>query len=530
MNDLRRTRVLNVNDNLAARYVVSKMLRQGGFDVAEADDGHACLDIARTWCPDVIVLDVKLPDIDGFEVCRRLKLDPALDSIKVIHTSATFVTLEKRQRGYDAGADGYLTQPFESQDLTTAVKSLARLRETEMALRDKNSRLQETDRRKDEFLAMLAHELRNPLMVISTAHALYETEHLPEDAARLSEVVGRQVKHLARLVDDLLEASRITRGKIQLRRQRLDLLHLVRQAVAGAKSLVQPHGQTIEARLPDQPIWVDADPLRLEQVLNNLLSNASKYSPNDSTIVVIVDVEPAAAGVRVEGVGAEGAALLRVLDHGIGLQPGDLERIFEPFVQVDASPARSLGGLGIGLAMARSLVELHGGRIEARSDGKDRGTEIVVWLPTSPPPASVDGGAHDDDADSDRRLQVLIVEDNREAAHMFAALVGHLGHSAVVVHDGLSGVQAAAEGSFDVAFVDIGLPGIDGFEVAARMRGCGVRTRLIALTGYGRPEDRARGLAVGFDDFAVKPIDAAAIRRFLQARPAVATTTAHARV
>ncbi len=524
MNDQRRIRVLNVNDNLAARYVVTKMLRQGGFDVAEACDGGTCLSVAGSWSPDVIVLDVKLPDVDGFEVCRQLKAGTSTASIKIIHTSATFVTMEKRQRGFDAGADGYLTQPFESQDLTTAVKSLARLRETEVALRDQNSRLQETDRKKDEFLAMLAHELRNPLMVISTAHALYETEHLPEDAQRLADVTGRQVKHLARLVDDLLEASRITRGKVQLRRQRLDLVGLVKQAVGGAKSLLMPRHQLIELQLPEHAVWVDADPLRLEQVLNNLLSNASKYSPANTSIAVAVDCDTAPAlgiAVRASGddlvEGCEGGARLRVRDQGIGLRPEDLERIFEPFVQVDSSKARSLGGLGIGLAMARSLVELHGGRIEARSEGKDQGSEIVVWLPTTDPPGdrpdgAVDGDAGDFNAGS---LSVLVVEDNREAATMFAALVRHLGHKVVVVHDGRAGVEAAVSDAYDVAFVDIGLPGLDGFEVAARLRGSGVRTRLIALTGYGRPEDRAHALDVGFDDFAVKPIDAAAVRRFL---------------
>ena len=273
--------VLNVNDHIANLYMVSKMLQNAGFRIAEARTGIDALAMATAVDarPEVIVLDVHLPDLSGFEVCRRLKADPQTRDIKIVHTSAAFVTSSNKLQGVEAGADGYLTQPFEPQELIATVRSLARLHATESDLITRNEALVAADRRKDEFLAMLAHELRNPLAAIQTGLPLLE-RHAPHDdvEARAREILRRQTHLLIQLVDDLLDVSRVTRSRIELQLTDVDLARLVVQVCDGFRvRVMELRRQQLTLEVPGAPVIVAGDTGRLEQVLTNLLDNASKY-------------------------------------------------------------------------------------------------------------------------------------------------------------------------------------------------------------------------------------------------------------
>jgi signal transduction histidine kinase len=509
--------VLNVNDHEDNLYMVSRMLRTAGFEVVEARAGGDALALARSSDarPSVIVLDVHLPDLSGFEVCRQLKADPATRDIKVVHTSATFVTSNSKLLGVEAGADGYLTQPFEPQELIATVRALVRLHDTERDLRLRNAALIAADRRKDEFLAMLAHELRNPLAAIQMGLPLLD-RHPARDAteARARDIMKRQAALLTQLVDDLLDVSRVTRNRIELQLAEFDLARLVAQVCDGFRArAMEPRHQQLAVELPAGPVMVSGDAGRLEQVLTNLLDNASKYSDPRTQIEV---------ALRVAGGGAE----LSVRDQGIGIDAQMLPSVFELFTQVQTSLDRSRGGLGIGLTLVKALVELHGGAIEAASSGLGKGTTMTVRLPVRPEASDArqaEGpAAAPIETVADGARCVLVIDDNEDGREMLRALCELHGHRVLEAGDGEAGVACAIQGRPDIAFVDIGLPTIDGYEVARRVRAeLGPATpRLVALSGYGSHEHRARALEAGFDAHIAKPIDVAHLRREIAAAAA----------
>jgi CheY-like chemotaxis protein/two-component sensor histidine kinase len=352
--------------------------------------------------------------------------------------------------------------------------------------------------RVDEFLAMLAHELRNPLNAIAAAVGVQG--QLPPDDPKQPKVratIARQVRHLARIVDDLLEVSRLTRGQLHLQPGAVDLRSVVEQATQVSAQLADSHSSRFRLSMPDEPLLLEADAVRLEQAFVNVLDNAAKYSDADASIDVSVARR-------------DGLAEVRIVDHGIGVAPEQLDAIFDLFVQLDRSLERSLGGLGIGLTISRSLVELHGGTICAESGGPGRGTGVVITLPLSPHAVALeDSGADSPRASATEQLDVLVVEDNADAAELLRALLESWGHRVRVAHDGVAGVSVASADAPQVGIIDIGLPGLNGYEVAERLR-ANASTRsmyLVAITGYGRPEDRARAHAAGFDEFIVKPLD-----------------------
>ncbi len=367
--------VLNVNDDAATRYLTTHVLEHAGFRVLEAATGMAALKLAQVERPDVVVLDVKLPDILGYEVCRRLRMQPETASIAVLQTSATFVTLDKKVQGLEAGADAYLPQPYEPEELLAMVRSLLRMRRAEQELRRRAEELAEADRRKDEFLAMLAHELRNPLAAIVTAVGLLERRHpVDEREQRMRTIIHRQSRHLTRLVDDLLDVSRITRGKVMLRREPIDLRPVLEQVLSLMKPRAEQRGLKLESQLEDSALWVEADATRMEQVFTNLLDNATKYTDVGGTV-----------SLRVERTMSDGQpwVVVRVKDTGVGIRAEMLPTVFELFQQAEATE-HSRGGLGIGLTLVRSLVQMHEGRVEAHSAGLGQGSEFVVWLPLLP--------------------------------------------------------------------------------------------------------------------------------------------------
>ena len=384
-------------------------------------------------------------------------------------------------------------------------ESVEALRRSDDELRRRVEELAREDRRKDEFLAMLAHELRNPLAAISNAGHVLDQGGAADGRTRdLVGVIGRQIRHLSRLVDDLLDVSRFTRGKIELRKRPVELQPIVEGAVETTRPLLERQGHRLTVSLPAQPVVLEADATRIEQVLANLLNNAAKFTEPGGCIDLSVKTHP-------------GEAVLRVRDNGQGIAPDLLPRIFDLFVQEDRSLARSHGGLGIGLTLVRSLVERHGGRVEARSQGLGHGSEFVVHLPVlsgreaSPEPkpaeASMERGA----------ARVLLVEDNLDAADALAELLRMWGHEVEVVHDGASAVGKAGESRPDVVLLDIGLPGMDGYQVAGALRALpGLNgALLVALTGYGQETDRRRTTAAGFDHHLVKPVDLEELRRLV---------------
>jgi signal transduction histidine kinase/CHASE1-domain containing sensor protein/ActR/RegA family two-component response regulator len=363
--------------------------------------------------------------------------------------------------------------------------------------------LQESDRRKDEFLAILGHELRNPLAPVVTALEVIRRDRSATE--RQLAIVERQVRHMVRIVDDLLDVSRISRGKIDLRKQRLS----VREALARAADSISPMARarelTLTVSFPPRPVALEADPVRLEQILGNLLSNAIKYTPRGGE----VELSARMAGGELE---------LRVRDTGIGIPPEALEKLFDPFVQARGAVDFAKGGLGIGLALVRALVTLHGGTVRAESPGPGRGATFTVTLPNA-----VEGATSIEIAAAPPRAhqgRVLVVDDNLDAAATLAEAVRLDGHEVRVAHDGPSALEEAERFSPEVVLLDIGLPGMDGYEVVRKLRELPqVRgTQIVALTGFGQQSDRQRALAAGFDDHLVKPVDLDTVTAVLRRR------------
>ena len=351
--------------------------------------------------------------------------------------------------------------------------------------------LHEADRRKDDFLATLAHELRNPLAPIRSGIEVLRLRGARRDT--VLPMMERQVQHLTRLLDDLLDVSRITRGKVTLQVERTELGPAVQAAVEANRALIDRKGHDLKLSLPAEPVWLDADPVRLAQILSNLVNNAAKYTPPGGRIGVTVTQ----AGEEVEVV---------VSDSGIGIPAEHRGAIFDMFTQIESHASHAEGGLGIGLALVRGLVALHGGTVEARSDGPGRGSEFKVRLPARMRqwPALVPGSVDRRRA----RLTILVVDDNHDAASTLALFLEELGHEVRVAYDGESALRLAEAHRPHTVLLDLGMPGIDGYEVCRRLRvpTWGRRMRIIAVTGYGQDSHRRRSSEAGFDAHLVKPV------------------------
>jgi CheY-like chemotaxis protein/two-component sensor histidine kinase len=379
----------------------------------------------------------------------------------------------------------------------------ATMREEE--LRAEVARLREANRHKDEFLGVLSHELRNPLAPIR--NSLWVLDHAEPGGAqarRAREVANRQVAQLTRLVDDLLDVTRIARGKIELRCAALDLVELVRATAEDHRAVLQDRGLTLRLVLPSRPVAVDGDAARLAQVIGNLLHNAAKYTPPGGHV-----------GVALES--RHGSAELTVCDDGAGLDAATLDTMFEPFRQARETLGRSEGGLGLGLAVVKGLVALHAGEVTATSAGPGRGTAVTVRLPLGGARrARSRARAHGAVAHPAAHRRVLVVDDNHDAAESLAGLVTVLGHDAEIAYDGPSALATAMAHRPDVVLCDLGLPGMDGYEIARRLRAVrGTEVRLVAVSGYAQPEDVARATEAGYDAHVAKPPDPRRIERLL---------------
>ncbi|HEY1044753.1 MAG TPA: ATP-binding protein [Telluria sp.] len=370
---------------------------------------------------------------------------------------------------------------------------------------DRRDEAEATNRRQNEFLAMLAHELRNPLAPISMAGTLLGgVPDASPQLKNLQRVISRQVEQMARLLDDLLDAARISSGKITLTREPVLLSDLVERAVETVAPRIAERRQTLTVNIPASQIVIDGNRVRLTQVFSNLLANASKYTDDGGAIVLSAEAQDGVVTVTLE-------------DNGIGMAPEVLPHIFDLFTQGPRSLARSEGGLGVGLNVVRNIVQLHGGDVRAASAGLGRGSQFCVVLPTSrreAPPQDA-RSAH---PERTTRCRVLLVEDNVDACSTLHSFLEGGGHSVHSVHTGADGLEQALHGDFDVIVCDIGLPGLDGYALMRNLKSAmtGARPFAVALSGYGQPEDRQMGMAAGFDEFLVKPVDALALLALIE--------------
>jgi PAS domain S-box-containing protein len=370
--------------------------------------------------------------------------------------------------------------------------------------------LRHSDRLKDEFLAMLAHELRNPLAPIRNALHLIDLTKDPCEQEENLAVIERQFNHLVRLVDDLLDVSRINQGKIHLQKERLDVGEIVARAVESSKPLIQSHLHHLTVSPPPRPLTVEGDPVRLVQALTNLLNNAAKYTPEGGKIELIVEVETHDS--------RQAQVAIHVRDTGMGIRPEMLARMFEPFTQSERTLDRSEGGLGIGLTLVRRLTELHGGCVQGRSEGPGRGSEFIVRLPlVNGPAAAAERGPAQSVRTFSGGRHVLVVDDNRDSADTLGRILKLMDHEVRSAHNGTDALQIAQEWVPDVVLLDIGLPGLDGYGVARRLRSDSRfdQTTLVAITGYGSPEDRRLSQEAGFNAHLVKPVDLDELKQVL---------------
>lgn len=356
-----------------------------------------------------------------------------------------------------------------------------------------DERLRDSDRRKDEYLAMLGHELRNPLAAIQNATDVIRLKSSADPAiGRAAGVLERQSAHMAGLIDGLLEVSRIARGKIDIEKVKLDVRAAIERVLEDRMGLIAARGLQLEKILPGGPVWICADEVRVTQILDNLVGNAVKFTPAPGRITVALQQE-------------NGSALIRVCDTGVGIRRESLSRIFEPFHQEDQGVARGGGGLGLGLALARALAELHEGTIEARSAGPGTGSEFLLKFPLTDAPAAEEPGPS---LASPPRHRILIVEDNRDAGQMLCDLLELHGHEPSIVENGKQALDFIRSQDVGLVLCDIGLPDIDGYEIARTVRADPAlrELRLVALTGYGQPEDKLRAERAGFDAHLIKPL------------------------
>jgi PAS domain S-box-containing protein len=474
-------KIAMVNE-LARRYPPDPNAERGVYNVLRCGQAEIMEDI-----PDSLLVKSAL-DEEHLRAIRALGLRSYLCAPMrargKIHGALTFVMAESGRR-------------YRRDDLQVA-EDLAHRAAVAVENAQLYHRLREADRRKDEFLATLAHELRNPLAPVRNGlQILRLAADKPEMMESTRQMMDRQLGHMVRLIDDLLDVSRITRGKIELRKERVELSAVVQSALEASRSALEAAGHELTVTPPRRAVYLDADATRLAQVIGNLLNNAARYTPPGGHIWLNAERE-------------DGEAVVRVRDTGLGIPPEMRMRVFEMFTQVNRQLERSQGGLGIGLALVRSLVHLHGGSIEARSAGLNQGSEFIVRLPLAADGEAVSpANRGNEQANRHPAHRIVVVDDNADAAETLAMLLRMMNNEVWVAHDGPEGIELARRQRPDLIFLDIGLPSLSGYEVARRLRqeAALAGVTLIALTGWGQPEDRRRSREAGFDEHLVKPVD-----------------------
>src|SRR5262245_19434237 len=552
-----RVNILLVDDEPRNLMVLESILESPTYQLLRAQSADEALLALMAAEIAVIVLDIRMPGMNGFELAQMIKRRPKTASIPIIFLTAHYSEDRHVLEGYETGAVDYLHKPvnalilrskvavfaalFEkSRELATANRTLlneiadrrriegeisvlheqleqrvvertAELQAANHALQQIQKELHETNRRKDQFLAMLGHELRNPLAPIHNAVTILKKDDLgPTELAWCRDVIERQTQHLTRIVDDLLDVSRVSRGKIRIEKRIFDLADAIRQGVEICRPLIDERRHELTVSLPPSPVLVEGDLTRLAQVVANLVNNAAKFTDEGGAIQVALETDN----------GSPASAVVRVRDNGRGMDSSAIASLFELFYQADASLERTDGGLGVGQALVRSLVEMHGGTVEATSPGRSAGSEFIVRLPCAVQPLSETMPtvpAPDKAATSG--LRVLVVDDNRDAARTMAKMLQILGHRTLLAHDGHGAVEVAVRERPDAVLLDIGLPGLNGFEVCRSLRREGLtRELIVAITGYGQENDRQLATEAGFDFHFVKPVSFQKVQELLAGR------------
>jgi signal transduction histidine kinase len=521
MNPIEPVHFLLVDDLEENLLALEALLRRDGLVLLKARSGTEALEHLLQCDVALALVDVQMPGMDGFELAELMRGTDRTRRVPIIFVTAGVSDSGRRFRGYETGAVDFLNKPIEPDVLKSKAdvfyelyrqrQEVARQRDEIAAAMRENARLleqaqryaqalRETDRRKDEFLATLAHELRNPLAPIRNGlHLLKLSAGSGQNADKARDIMERQVGHMVRLIDDLLDVSRISNGKVTLRKERTTVQSIVDMALEASRPLIEAGRHNLTINVSSQPLAVDVDPTRLSQILGNVLNNAAKYTPEAGCIEL-------SAERRGEN------AVIRVRDNGVGIAPTQISRVFDLFTQVEYSVDRAQGGLGIGLALVKKLVELHGGSVQAESAGLGKGSMFTVTLPLAsiePPTAPQPTATTEIVVPKLPKRRVLVVDDNADTAESLAMLLGFAGHDVRTAHDGPNALMVAHEFRPDILFLDIGLPGMDGFEVARALRQkldlTGVR--LVAVSGWGSEEDHRKSREAGFDYHLTKPVE-----------------------
>jgi len=577
MNNDGKVSILLVDDQPSRLLTYESVLNGFGWNLVTARSGLEALDKLMRQEFAVVLLDVSMPDMDGFEAARLIHEHPRFEKTPIIFVTGVHVSELDHLTGYKVGAVDYVSIPVVPEILRSKVAVLVELYLKRRELRELNrtlalaneqlaaanttlqaektreletlnrvlqranteleqanrtlqsevaertrveQALKEADRHKDEFLAMLAHELRNPLAPILNAVQLMRRKPLADPQLLWSrDVIERQLGHLTRLVDDLLDVSRITRGKINLSRQNVEVADLIARAVETVQPLIVERGHRLSLDVGKDSVQVYGDPLRLTQAVGNVLSNAAKYTENGGEIGLVTRL-------------VDGRVEIRVRDTGIGI-PSDLQpMIFDMFTQLNRHPGRLQSGLGIGLALVRKLLEMHGGTVTAFSEGNGLGSEFLITLPViSNEMAAANGhaapmaSAPESEPTPQVRRRILVADDNSDALESLATLLELGGHEVFSAANGALALESAERHLPEVALLDIGMPKLDGYEVARRIRAqpWGQSITLVALTGWGQESDRRRSGEAGFDSHLVKPLDLDKLTALLERLPVTAT-------
>ncbi|MBP3955537.1 response regulator [Gemmata sp. G18] len=504
----------DLEENLIA---LEALLRRDGLVLLKARSGPEALELLLAHEVALALLDVQMPEMDGFELAELMRGTERTRRVPIIFLTAGNPDQSRRFRGYEAGAVDFLNKPIEPHTLRSKAdvffelwrerQEVARQRDELKIATAENARLleetrrtadalREADRRKDEFLATLAHELRNPLAPIRNGLQILSLAQSADTSARARAMMERQLGHMVRLVDDLLDISRVTSGKVQLRPELIEVRTAVEMALEASRPAIEAGKHSLTVRVPDERLWLRADPTRIAQVIGNLLTNAAKYTHDGGKIDVSVEREGGFVAVRVK-------------DTGLGIPAEMLPRVFDLFTQVGKHLDRAQGGLGIGLSLVKRLVEMHGGEVTVESPGADRGSTFAVRLPLAPDAPVVPASNSSVRAARGQSRRVLVVDDNADAADSLSELLALSGHKTETAQSGPEALRAAARFRPELVFLDIGLPGMDGYEVARTLRAApGSRaTVLVALTGWGTEEDRKRSAEAGFDFHLTKPVE-----------------------
>jgi signal transduction histidine kinase len=490
------------------------LLRREGLVLLKARSGDEALELLLRNDVALALVDVQMPGLNGFELAELMRGNERTRRIPIIFLTAGTTDTQRRFRGYEAGAVDFIQKPIEPDVLRSKADvffELYRQRQQIAAQRDElmtqAAALKEADRRKDEFLATLAHELRNPLAPLRHGLDTLRRDLDGEGAHEIRDMMDRQLVHLVRLIDDLLDVSRVSQGKITLRRERIQVADAINAAVEASRPAIDAAGHALVINVPSEPLWIDADLTRLSQVVGNLLNNAAKYTPSGGRVDLSVRSE-------------DDVAVIEVADSGIGIPAGMQARVFELFAQLDRHLDRAQGGLGIGLALVKQLVTMHGGTVDATSAGVGKGSVFSVRIPLAARPETPVAREEAPAVEPmpARSLKVLIVDDNADVAQTMAWMLEAIGHDYRLVHDGRDALATAREYSPDVVLLDIGLPGMDGYEVCRAFRGDELfkRTPIIAQSGRGQTKDKASAFEAGFNHHLTKPVPLDDLERILR--------------